>query len=529
MNDFEKHAALFDRSAELVLDRGAPVEGVVLGVDGKPLAGAKVGVGADRVCSNVTPEFETDANGRFTFGGKVGEMIVVTVKAKGHAPDQRRFVMGKLPKTDLEFRLGPSRTLKGRVIDGSGKPLEGVSLYTDTWRSSRTLDTRLTTDADGRFSWADAPADAVMLDIYKLGYADLRQHPVTATDQEVTLTLRKPLKVRGSVVDAATGEPVKAYRVVQGITFQDGRVHWQRRNGDESPKPRPDGTFEYEQSYPYPGYAARVEADGYLPADSRTFKLDEGTVDLKFELKKGQSLTGVVRAADGKPAAGAKVVVATPEQTAYIRGGKEIHDQGNVQATTGEDGRYSLPAQIGTYALVVIHDAGYAELQGEQAAKSGDVALVPWGKVEGRIFVSGQPGAGSELSIHHMDEPYDEKAPRIYHQLDGKADAQGRFTFDRVRPGDAWVSRTVRIPMGGSSWLSANTHTAIATIEPGKAAQVELGGTGRPVVGRVNIPAEIKSKPAWFFSNCSLTTEIKFPEMPIPDDVKAKAPAEQQA
>jgi 5-hydroxyisourate hydrolase-like protein (transthyretin family)/peroxiredoxin len=529
MEKFTQVAKLRDASATLTLARGTPVEGVVYGSDGKPFAGASVGVGSDRVASNVTPEFKTDERGRFSFGAKPGEMVVITVKAKGHAPELKQFSAGTLQKKqEVEFRLQPAKTLRGRVVDATGKPLEGVSIFTDTWRGNRTLAERLKTDADGRFAWDSAPADAVLLDIYKLGYADLRNHSVTASDKEVTLTLRQPLKVRGTVVDAETGKPVDSFRVVQGITFDDKRISWQRRQG------RPDGdgdagkagTFEQEQSYPYPGYAIRIEADGYLPADSRIYKLDEGQVELKFELKKGKSLIGVVRTAEGKPAAGAQVVVATPSQAAYIVNGKEVRDQGCVTTKTDEQGRYSLPPQVGSYTLVVLHDGGYAEAPAAQLATSQDVQLTAWGRVEGVVKVGSKPGVGSELRISHMEQKFDENAPRIHHQIETKSDAQGKFVFDRVQPGEVWVSRTISIPMGGGSWMSSSAQTATAIVEAGKVALVQVGGTGRPVVGRVNIPREVADRPALIFSTCSLNAKVEFPRIDIPDSVKEKGPEE---
>jgi thiol-disulfide isomerase/thioredoxin/uncharacterized GH25 family protein len=531
MSSFKPDSALRDGTAKLTLERGVPVRGVVFGSDGKPLAGASVGIGGDRVPSNALPESKTDANGRFSFGTKPREMTVITVKAKGHAPDLKQFVSGEMgAKHEVEFHLQPARTLRGRIVDTAGKPVQGVTIYTDTWRGSRTLTERLQTDAEGRFTWDSAPADQVLLDIFKMGYADLRNTPATASDQERVFTLRKPLKVRGEVVDAETGKPVESFKVVQGITFDDKRISWQRRDreGPDAGATRPGGTFEFEQSYPYPGYAVRIESDGYLPADSRIYKMDEGEVALKFELKKGNGLAGVVRGPDGKPAVGAKVVVATADQSAYIVNGSQVHDQGCVTTETNGEGRYSLPPLTGVYALVVIHDSGYAEVTAEQLAKSQDVALAAWARVEGTAKIGNKPAAGAQLSIYRSGERYDEKAPRIHHQIEAKADAEGKFTFPRVLPGEVSVSRTVTMPMTGRSWMSMPTSAVTVTVEPGKTAQVAVGGTGRAVVGRLNLPKEVTDRSGWIYSTCTLATKRDFPKLDLPDNVKAMEPAERQ-
>ena len=72
----------------------------------------------------------------------------------------------------------------------------------------------------------------------------------------------------------------------------------------------------------------------------------------------------------------------------------------------------------------------------------------------------------------------------VFFQYDVKTDAQGRFVFERVIPGPASVSRSIQISphqFGFGAWVSVN-------VDPGKTAQVNVGGTGRPVVGRAVKP-----------------------------------------
>jgi thiol-disulfide isomerase/thioredoxin len=57
---------------------------------------------------------------------------------------------------------------------------------------------------------------------------------------------------------------------------------------------------------------------------------------------------------------------------------------------------------------------------------------------------------------------------------------------------------------------------------------VRLGGTGRPVVGRVAVPDEVKALPAWTFSEVKLALKTDPPPLPMPDDVKGRPAAEQQ-
>ena len=76
--------------------------------------------------------------------------------------------------------------------------------------------------------------------------------------------------------------------------------------------------FEFDITFPRAGHAVRVEAEGYLPSESRIFKDDESNVSLEFKLKRGTDLAGVVRTPDGKPLAGAEVILVLPPNGACV-------------------------------------------------------------------------------------------------------------------------------------------------------------------------------------------------------------------
>src|SRR5262249_60551358 len=67
---------------------------------------------------------------------------------------------------------------------------------------------------------------------------------------------------------------------------------------------------------------------------------------------------------------------------------------------------------------------------------------------------------------------------------DSQTDRDGRSVFGRVAPGRLTVYRPVR--QGEGQTLSNLTHIDVA---PGQTVRLQLGGTGRPVVGRLALPA----------------------------------------
>ena len=73
------------------------------------------------------------------------------------------------------------------------------------------------------------------------------------------------------------------------------------------------------------------------------------------------------------------------------------------------------------------------------------------------------------------------------------ADASGRFVFERVVPGEAKLWR--RFPTGPQTqnW----SFLTLIDVQPGATARVTIGGTGRPVIGRLIAPAAIADWADW--------------------------------
>ena len=524
MREFKRVSALRDGSATLKLERGVPITGTVRGPDGKPIAKAKVGFGKDRVASNVLPEQETDADGRFTCAARVGETAAITVRATGYAPELKQFIVTQSPEP-LVFDLQPGHLLTGCVLDQQGKPISDATVYMDTWRDARTLNTRLHTDADGRFTWTNAPADAILADVYKDGYADNRHVPISAGGTNV-IVLHGPTQVKGTVVDSETGQPVPAFQVVTGIDWGNGSpIYWQRRtNSAEEPLAGRDGKFETSLTYPYPKYAIRIEAEGYLPTDSEPFAPDGEEKNLSFKLVKGEGIKGFVIGPDGKSVSSATVVVITPSSGVQFRDG-QLEEQEGVRAVTGADGSFRFPAQTEAFLLVAIHDRGCARVTDAQFKTNSLVTLQPWAVVQGVVKTGTKPAANQTMALGYIDrEEYDPKKPRLFAYHNTTADETGRFRFERVMPGEVSVAKSVKI----NDRMTGSSHATNVTARPGQTIEVTIGGTGRPVIGRVDIPADLKTN-SWTIGDASLRTSVKPPKMDIPAAVQKMTMEERMA
>src|SRR5205085_10958812 len=124
------------------------------------------------------------------------------------SPDTRDITVAASPPP-IKFRLDQSRTIRGRVLDPAGMPIEDVEVGVDTCRQRRSLLLQLKTDADGRFVWGDAPPDELTLELRKSGYIFVMGHRITTSDQEQVITMYPYVQVQGAVTDAATGRPIE--------------------------------------------------------------------------------------------------------------------------------------------------------------------------------------------------------------------------------------------------------------------------------------------------------------------------------
>ncbi len=463
-----------------VLKTGANITGKVVDEDGWGIAGAQVRTGRDYYSSG-RMQAKTGPEGDFEIRHAPEGATVLTVTADGYAPELKPVTV-KAGMEPIEFRLPEGQAIRGQVLDAEGKPVPGVSVSTEGWRGYRTIRWRGRTDADGWFEWNSAPADGVAFSFYKSGFMSMRNKVLTPHDDVHVMVMNKALIVSGMVTDADTGQPVARFKVVQGLRFKQNKTtNWQRQN----PATGRDGRYTTTFTYPYDGHVVRIEAKGYLPAESRVFTSSEGEQTFDFKLKKGNGPKGVVVGTDGQPLAGARIAVALPGQYLQVNNG-ELSDSrryGFDVVTTDAEGRFQMQPQTGKFALLVVHEQGMIEVKGEDLAKTPTLALKPWGRIEGVARIGAKPAANQRVNMW-ASRPYRRNEPRINFYYSTHTDDEGKFAFKRVSPGEWYVGRMIRI---GAN-MSTTTHSTFCEVKPGQTATVAIGGTGRPVVGRVAAP-----------------------------------------
>jgi len=425
---------LYDGTAVYTMHNGMTLAGVVTGPDGTPLAGVSVGRGQQRQSVNSIPARMTDAAGKFSYIFAPGQQVILTFTANGYAPEMKQLTMGSQAQT-VNVSLSKGHRIFGKVVDGSGNGVANASFNLRSWRGFQTINANFQTDSSGRFHWNDAPADAVTFELNARGLRGMNEQ-VLQPDTENVIKLGTGSKVHGVVTDAITGKPIDKFILEFGIMWQeDQSVVWQGPGWGGDAAAVSPGKFDFTDEYEFPGIAVKVTASGYWPAESRIIKHSEsGDINLELNLKPGQDLIATVRAPDGSSVAGALVVMAVPGNQPYIENFKDVRSQ-VAQQTTGADGKVDFPPGSETFKLVAMADAGYAEVDQAALAKSADITLAPWGRIEGRLMVGSKPGAGLGLALTQQRMAFDPSQPQVNNQVSITTDGEGKFVVDRITAG----------------------------------------------------------------------------------------------
>ena len=110
------------------LDEGIDIEGVVVGDDGRGVAGAEVYLGVMVFISpDAAPAAVTDAQGNFHLRG-CETMSLIGARAFGHSPAPMRTVQARAGVTvSVRLELGPAGgAIAGEVVDRHGDPVPGA-------------------------------------------------------------------------------------------------------------------------------------------------------------------------------------------------------------------------------------------------------------------------------------------------------------------------------------------------------------------------------------------------------------------
>jgi len=457
--------------------------------------------------------------GRFTIGSPSTEV--------GHQPMEspqtmvvltKGFFIGKYPVTQGEYLdvvgVNPSyfNTNHGYPLDLT-RPVEQVSWNNATnfcaLRTQRELAAgiippgtqyRLPTEAEWeyvcragsstRFFYGEDPnymLYSVLAEGFNRAYAQTLQ--ADGSEHEIKLTRFQPvmdnIQVTGTAVDADTGLPLDTFKVFMSELDSDWAFPPQFYTEAA------DGKFNvsFKAKSSHPGYRIQIEKEGYLPAVSADLLKKAGNLTLEFQLHKGSGPSGVVLQPSGEPANDATVLLCTSVAGVTIDGPAHVQKGLNTttyQTQTDATGKFSLAPAVDPQGLIIIHEAGYAEVSLPALAGGGSFTLQPWGRVTGKVILDSRPAANQHVTAYNYVARYSDTGRRFclftFH-LEATTDADGKFSFDKVPPGRCKVFRQELRSLAGFE-----SHDTSVEVKSGTQSEVVLGGTGRTLIGKVVLP-----------------------------------------
>jgi uncharacterized GH25 family protein len=475
---------LRESSHEIRLQKQLNITGQVLDRNGGPIEGALVAQGKDRR-TLFYPSTKTDSEGRYSFENVTPGEMYLTVQAEGYSPDTIRFVVQK-QMSPIIFRLEQGNKITGRVIDPNGNPVEGATLSADTWREFRSLTWETTTDANGRFVWNDAPKDEVTINVNKRRYIIILNFSIKPSEKEYVITLLPELVIHGTVTDANSSTPVNDFIFSAGVEGSAGEnISWK-----SSTRITKQNNYEMRFTFPSNEYYIRVEAEGYESEVSRAITGKEGDVTVDFKLHKIAPVSCTVLSSDGKPLADTEVMVVTRQL--QILNGKAGTRPSNDKLSVKTDfaGTFSFAPKTDDYSIVILNEQGYAFAKKDELAAAQNITMTNWARLEGTFKIGEKPGAKETVIYNPKSLP---ALTGVIFDFQTRTDDGGNFVFEKIPAGEGSVTRQLLT----SGNLRLNTHVLNINAVPGQTAKVQIGGTGRPVAGKIKIPEQIKERANW--------------------------------
>lgn len=504
----------------IALNRGITVTGKVTDDAGAPIVGALI---RTKFLNDIR-EAKTGDDGVYRLKACEPRMTKIVVSAKGRATDMQA-VRVDSEMDPVDFKMQPGGVVRVQVLDLQGKPIPRAQIFFQQWRKGFDYfefdHISQFADDHGFWEWNEAPLDEFEADICSPDGMCLGREPLTARAEPYVFRVPPALVITGKVIDAETKQPIQALQVVPGCRSEDGRIQWFR--GEQFAAT--DGAYRVRHIHPYPAHLVRIEASGYQAGVTREIKSNEGNVTIDFALKKGSDLFATILTPDGKPAAKAQVALGIAGSQITVENGEL--DRGSTYHAllqdSNEAGEVRFRPQETAFQMVVLHSSGYAHVKTTPESAPATIQLEPWARVEGIFRIGKDPTAKVPLSLNSSGlQSYGKDVPSIsasYYKTTGK---DGEFVFERVVPGYARVGRRITLMVKDGALETTSSLMVATELPAGETTKIDLGGTGQPVVGKIEPPMGFKGKVNWNFALVNVRTFLP----PLPDVERPMIPLE---
>jgi hypothetical protein len=364
------------------------------------------------------------------------------------------------------------------------------------------------------------------LQFAKAGYRYSRTNKFSADGEEHLIVLHPAATVTVSVTDAETGALVPSFTFTMGHAQpwnpSDPVPMWDFRGQNGS-----NGFYKMvieEESAPY----LRIEADGYETVETEIQLTNgvEGVRDIQLSrVSVTNSIRGTVLLPDGAPAAGVEVALCTAQVGVMLKGtafepgafGTINPKQGpGYRRKTDAKGIFSFDPKPGAHTVAAVGLAGLGRTRCFDFSKPLEIRLQAWGRVEGTIRTRDGQWADRKLKWRRAGNLTSWMT--LFYDAEGfstRSDATGKFTLEHVPPGDG------RLEIGDGPGTAPILSAAIQ-VNPGETAQVQIGGVGRSVNGKLVAPPGVEIR-SWTDQVTLAQLHVEWDSYQMPQDLTGNA------
>ena len=217
------------------------------------------------------------------------------------------------------------------------------------------------------------------------------------------------------------------------------------------------------------------------------------------------------------PAAGAKVGAGRwPGPTIHIKNG-DIDDPSTYTAlekTPTQPAASISRRRIRTFSSSITHPSGFAYIKSTpEWDLTRIIHLEPWSRVEGtfRIGKALASNVPIELDVSRLTG-HGRNEPHFYVEYQSVTRPDGRFVFERVIPGKGWIGRRLLLTVDDGATDVTSAASIPAEFSAGKTTHMDLGGTGRAVIGKLRPPDGFTEKIRWNFALITVRCSTMSPD-----------------
>lgn len=467
--DVELWTQLRRREATVTLARGYPLSGVLVDPEGRPVVGAEVSY------QSYTTNAVSQADGSFVIRPVPAGETRLLARAAGFAPKMFRLVPGA-PPTRISLERGGQ--IRVRILDAQDEPIRGASLHLEASGTDPDYLWSQSTDQDGRVTFDCAPPSGTRIFTAGApGFVMTRGFQLQIQSGEQIIRLLPQMRVRGSVVDADTGEPIPGFKVIPGY-FQDPSDALLYEAVLDRSEARRGSAGQYSIPVANPNTAAiRIEALGYEPATDAPHPDSDRLPRCDFRLRRdllANRVRGVVLRPDGSPAAQVDVALCTLEQGASIGLAKLVERDPRTTLRTDAKGEFAFPTLPTAHTLIAISPDGFRQVQ-VRGGTNLTLQLQPFGSVSGRYTRGGVPQEGKSIRM----------LPSAMGDYPGYLSSSGDYTTTTAADGSFVLNQ---VPPGEWNLCAIEgTHPfgqKCITVRPGESLVIPLG---EPEPGSVTV------------------------------------------